>query len=355
METYQQTKKSKVKKFQNGLIIFLLIVSAFFGGWYFGKRGYTFEIRRNPPKIEVLNKAPSNQKIDFALFWKVWNILKEDYLLRPVDGQKMFYGAIKGMVQSLGDPYTSFLPPELNESVNNALRGTYEGIGAELGMEEGQLMIVAPLDGSPAKEVGVRSGDKIVKIEDESTAGITITEAVSKIRGPAGSVISLTLQRNGEDPFVVRIKRGKIVLDSVSWEDKGNGVAYIRISRFGAETNNEWDKVASEVNVNMPELDALIVDVRGNPGGYLMSSVHVAGEFMRDKVVVYQESATGEMMPLETQRIGNFERTPIFVLIDEGSASASEILAGGTKGTFRCSFSWKNVFWKRNYTGRKRF
>lgn len=323
--------KTKVKKFQKSLVVVLLIVSAFFGGWYLGKRGYVFEVRKNPPEIEVINRAPTNQEIDFALFWKVWNILRKEYLLRPVDGQKMFYGAVKGMVQSLGDPYTSFLPPSLNESVTNALNGTYEGIGAELGMEGGQLMVVAPLDGSPAKKVGVRSGDKIIKIEDESTASITITEAVSKIRGPAGSVIALTLQRNGKEPFVVRIKRGEIVLKSVSWDDKKDGIAYIRISRFGGETNKGWDTVASEVNVNMSSLDAIILDVRGNPGGYLMSAVHIAGEFMNDKTVVYQESATGDMVPLETQRLGNFQRLPVFVLIDKGSASASEILAGALR------------------------
>lgn len=324
-------KKPKVKKFQKNLVAFLLIVSAFFGGWYFGKRGYVFEIRKNPPQIEVINRSPADQKVDFALFWKIWNILKNEYLLRPVDGQKMLYGAIKGMVQSLGDPYTSFLPPELNESITNALNGTYEGIGAELGMEDGQLMVVAPLDGSPAKRAGVQAGDRITKIEDESTASITITEAVSKIRGPAGSVIALTIQRDGGEPFVVRIKRGEIVLDSVSWEDKKDGIAYIRLSRFGGDTNKEWDTVASEVNVNMSDLDAIILDLRGNPGGYLMSSVHIAGEFMKDKTVVYQESATGEMVPLETQRLGNFQRLPVFVLIDGGSASASEILAGALR------------------------
>jgi carboxyl-terminal processing protease len=318
---------TKFEKFQRYLIVLLFVVSAFFGGWYLGKRGYIFEVRKNPPEIKIINRHPGDQAVDFSLFWKVWSLVASEYLERPVDGQEMLYGAIEGMVNSLGDPYTSYLPPAVNETVMNAINGTYEGIGAELGMEEGQLMVVAPLDGSPAKEAGVRAGDKIVKIEEESTVGITITEAVSKIRGPVATVSTLTLQRETEEPFVVRIKRGQIVIESVTWEDKGNGVAYIRVSRFGEDTNKEWDKVSAEVNVAMDDLDVVILDVRGNPGGYMQSAVHISGEFFRNEIVVYQESATGTLSPFDTTRIGVFEGVPIYVLIDGGSASASEILA----------------------------
>lgn len=321
----------KFENFQRFLITFLLIVSAFFGGWYLGKRGFIYEIKRNPPEIVIENKSPSDETIDFSLFWRVWTLVASEYLERPVSGKDMLYGAIEGMVNSLGDPYTSFLSPELNKSVNNSLNGTYEGIGAELGMVENQLIIVAPLDGSPAKAAGVRSGDKILKIEDESTSGISITEAVSKIRGAAGSVINLTLQRGSEEPFVARIKRGKIVISSVEWEDKGDGIAYIRLSRFGQDTNSEWDKVTSDVSISMPNMDAIILDLRGNPGGYLLSSVHIAGEFFRDKVVVFQEAATGELSPMNTTRVGNFNDIPLYILVDGGSASASEILAAALR------------------------
>lgn len=324
-------KMTKFEKFQKLVVILSIILASFFGGWYFGKRGFIFELRRNPPKIEVINRYPENQTIDFGLFWEVWDKVSADYLERPVDGQEMLYGAIQGMVNSLGDPYTSFLPPEVNEAVSNALNGTYEGIGAELGMEDGQLMIVAPLDGSPAKAAGVKAKDKIVKIEGESTAGITITEAVSKIRGEAGTFSTLTLRRNGEEPFVVRIKRGEIVIASVNWEDKGNGIAYIRVGRFGGDTNKEWDRVVKEVAVGMGTLDAVIVDVRGNPGGYLQSAIYLSGEFFRNEVVLYQESATGTISPSETTRFGSFESVPVYVLIDGGSASASEILAAALR------------------------
>ncbi|OGC47565.1 hypothetical protein A2886_02125 [candidate division WWE3 bacterium RIFCSPHIGHO2_01_FULL_42_13] len=322
---------TKFEKFQRFLITFLFVVAAFFGGWYFGKRGFIFEVRKNPPEIKILNQFPGDQTIDFDLFWQTWDLVASQYLLRPVDGQKMLYGAIQGMVSSLGDPYTSFLPPAINETITSALNGTYEGIGAELGIQEGQLIVVAPLDGSPAKEAGVRSGDKIVKIEDEGTAGITINEAVAKIRGQAGTIITLTLQRGNEEPFDVTIKRGNIVVASVTWADKGDGVAYIRLSRFGADTNKEWSKVASEVSVGMQNLDAVVLDLRGNPGGFLQSAIFVAGEFFKNEVVVYQESATGEILAFDTTRIGVFEGVPTYVLIDEGSASASEILAAALR------------------------
>jgi carboxyl-terminal processing protease len=348
-------QKTPLQKFHNIFITFLLVLSAFFGGWYLGKRGYIYEVRKNPPKLEVTNRYPNDTKIDFALFWQVWDLLEAEYLERPVDGQAMLYGAIQGMVNSLGDPYTSFLPPEVNETVHNALNGTYEGIGAELGLEDGRLMIVSPLDGSPALAAGVKAGDRIVKIEDAPTVGITITEAVSKIRGEAGTISSLTLQRGTEEPFVVRIKRGNIVIEGVKWEDKGNGIAYIRVSRFGEDTNKEWSKVVAKVNVEMDNLDAIILDVRGNPGGYLQSAVFLAGEFFRNDTVTIQESATGSKSPYDTTRVGVLEGLPVYVLIDGGSASASEILAGALKDNIGAILVGTKSFGKGTIQDAKQF
>ncbi|MBU0650263.1 PDZ domain-containing protein, partial [Patescibacteria group bacterium] len=182
---------SAFKKFQFMLFVVLLSGSTFFGGLYFGKRGYEVNIKKNPPKVEIINKDKDISQVDFSLFWEAWDAVSADYLNRPVDPQQMLYGAIGGMVESLGDPYTSFLPPPVNEVVTNSLNGSYEGVGMELGMREGQLMVVAPLDGSPAKAAGIKAGDIILEIEGESTAGITVTEAVSMIRGPAGTISTL--------------------------------------------------------------------------------------------------------------------------------------------------------------------
>jgi carboxyl-terminal processing protease len=189
------------------------------------------------------------------------------------------------------------------------------------------------LDGSPATAAGVMSGDKIIEIEGEGTLGISLSEAVSKIRGDAGTTITLTLQRKDREPFEVAIERGVINISSVSWEDKGGGTAYIRVSRFGSDTNSDWNSIVSQLNVEMEELDALVLDLRGNPGGYMDSAVYIASEFLdKGNVVMYQESSLGELQAYKDTRNGRFEDIPaIFILIDEGSASASEILAAALR------------------------
>lgn len=159
---------SNLTKFQILFSSILFCVISFAGGFYLGMRGYAVEIKRNPPEIKVLNVGPSKTTVDFALFWEVWEKVHKTYLERPVDSEKMMYGAIKGMVESLGDPYTSFLPPQVNKSVNNSLDGKYEGIGAELGFKDSQLIIVSPLDGSPAKAAGILAGDAILEIDGGS-------------------------------------------------------------------------------------------------------------------------------------------------------------------------------------------
>ncbi len=325
---------SSFEKFQRVLITLLIAVGFFYGGYYFGKSGYIFELRKNPPKIEVINQYPGDKKVDFALFWQVWDLIGKDYLNRPVDGQEMMYGAIQGMVSSLGDPYTSFLPPDVNQNISDQLNGKYQGIGAELDIKDGQLIIVSPIDGSPSKAAGVLAGDKILRIEGVSTIGMSTTDAVAKIRGDSGTKITLTLQTGDQDPRDITITRGVITVSSVTWQDKGQGTAYIRISRFGGDTNNEWDKAVNEMSVKMKELDSVIVDVRGNPGGYLQSAVHIASEFYSNKTVLYEEDADGTQIPYKSATAGSFVKVPrIIVLIDGGSASASEILAAALHET----------------------
>jgi len=344
-------------KFQRLLIFVLIAISFFYGGYYYGKRGYEVEVKRNPPEIKVINKNPGDQEVDFALFWRVWDLVQKEYLERPVDGQKMLYGAIKGMVASLDDPYTAFLPPDVNEAVNESLNNQYQGIGAELGLKDGQLIVVAPLDGSPAKAAGVRAGDRILAIEGESTAGISVAEAVVKIRGDAGTTSTLMIGRDNEEPKEIKIKRDVIKIDSVTWEDKGDGTAYIRVSRFGQDTNEEWDRVVDEITQQMDQLDAIVLDLRGNPGGYLLSAVHLAGEFFSNKTVLIQESATGEEVDYPTPRTkGAFQDIPgIFVLVDEGSASASEILAAALKDNVNAVLIGKKTFGKGTIQDAKDF
>lgn len=339
---------SKVAKFQVILTMFLVGVGMFCTGYYFGKSGYIFELRRNPPKVSIYNQYPANTTVDFGKFWEVWEYVTANYLERPTDPQKMLQGAIEGMVASLGDPYSSYLTKELNESLNSSLNGQYQGIGAELGLKDNQLIVVAPLDGSPALAAGVRAGDKILEIDGQSTFGITVTTAVTKIRGTAETVVKLKLQRETAAPFDVDIKRGIISVPSVSWEDKKDGTIYIRVSRFGEETNSEWAAVVADIDAKAPEIDAIILDLRGNPGGYLQSAVYIASEFSKGNVpIVYEETATGEQVALEDERKGSFETVPhIIVLLDEGSASASEILAAALDQYTDCTLIGEKSFGK---------
>lgn len=321
------------QKAQRYLIIFLLIaaVSGYFG-YDLGSRGYTLKIKKFPPQIEVLNRSVPSQNIDFALFWQVLDMLNQKSIYRPLDAKKVLYGAIKGLTDSLGDPYTTFLSPSQNESVSSSLEGKYEGIGAELGMKNTQLVVVAPLDESPAKTANIRAGDTIIKIDGLDTSGISLTEAVSKIRGKSGTTVVLNIFREGVDkPFDVTITRAKITVQSVKWEDKGNGIAYIRISRFGETTSEEWDKAVSETFTLQNGLKGLIIDVRSNPGGYLQSAIHIASEFVKSGTVVQEEFADGTRQPFMVDHRGRFTQVPVAVLINKGSASASEILAGALR------------------------
>jgi carboxyl-terminal processing protease len=304
--------------FQKYLVITLAGISLFFVGFYFGKQGLDAKFIKKDYKVEITRKDPPAKEVDFALFWEVWETLNSTYLERPLDAQKMVYGAIKGMVESLEDPYTSFLPPAQNEQAEASLNGTYEGIGAELGSKENQIIVISPFDGSPAKEAGIRPGDAILRVDDKGTSGMTVTDVVKLIRGDAGTVVKLTIGRAGEK-------------DSITWEDKKNGIAYIRISRFGDDTNKLWDESVAKINTEMPDINAVIVDVRGNPGGYLDSAIHIAGEFFTDKPVIYEEYASGKQVERSTERIGSLNGVPVVVLIDEGSASASEILAAALR------------------------
>ena len=346
----------KFHRFQRILITILIAIGFFYGGYYFGKRGFIFEVRKNPPKIEITNQYPADGSVDFSLFWEVWELLNSTYLERPIDAKAMMYGAMSVMVGALGDPYTSFLPPQVNESFMDSMGGKYEGIGAELSQKDGSLIIVSPFDGSPAKQAGARPGDKILQINDTSAAGMSTSEAVSLIRGESGTVVKLVLQTGNDEPREVTITRGVITVASVTWEDKGDGTAYIRISRFGTDTNKEWDKVVSELNVKMEELDAVVVDVRGNPGGYLESAVHISEDFFRNKVVLYEETATGDQIPFSTTKVGVFNDIPaVFVLIDQGSASASEILAAALRDNIEAKLIGTKSFGKGTIQDAKDF
>ncbi len=316
--------------------------------------------RQERSSYSIFNASPANKKIkdvDFALFWDTWDKIEKKFVdKKKLDPQKMYYGAIKGMVASLDDPYTFFLTPEENKQSKDDLGGKFEGIGAQLGLKNNRIVIIAPLKNSPAEKAGVRSGDVVVKVDDQSTKGWTLTQAVSKIRGQKGTKVKILFDRNGKE-IEFTITRDQIIVSSVelSYETKkdctqGCGrVAYLKLNQFGENTNGEWDKAVAEIvgRWTRKEIKGLVLDLRDNPGGYLDSAVYLASEFIpQGKLVVKQESTSGESKSYQAFRLGKLQDIPVAVLINKGSASASEILSGALRDYKRATLIGEKSFGK---------
>jgi carboxyl-terminal processing protease len=232
------------------------------------------------------------------------------------------------------------LKPSSNKVANEDLNGSFEGVGIEIGFRAARLAVVAPLDDSPAFKAGVKAGDYIVRIQDEKknidlgTEGITLPDAVAAIRGPAGSVVTLTLVREGAtEPIIVELTRAKLSVPSITLKfvGEGDGIAHIKVGKFGGETVDEWNEAVSQI-LKKPEVKGIIIDLRNNPGGYLQASVNLASDFVpTGTVVVIQENGDGSKEEFKSQKLGRLQKYNVIVLINGGSASASEILSGALR------------------------
>lgn len=287
------------------------------------------------PSYNIINAPVSKQEVnqknlDFSLFWDVWNKLEQKYIdKKKLDPQKMFYGAIKGMVASVDDPYTFFLTPKENKQSKEDLSGKFEGIGAQLGLKDRRIVIIAPLKDSPAKKAGVKAGDIILKVDGQSTKDWSLPYAVSKIRGPKGSKVKLTVSRQDKE-LDIEIIRDEIKVPSIdlSFEKQ---IAILKLNHFIDDTNSEWDRAVSKIvkKWQNKEIAGLILDLRDNPGGYLQSAVYLTSEFLPyGKLIVKQEYSNGSAQEYRVNRNGRLKEIPLVVLINQGSASASEIVAG---------------------------
>ncbi len=325
------------------LIVFLL-------GWNLGHWDVSIKLQNFKPSVSALSKEPpKNINIDFKLFWDTWNLLSREYIDKSaLDPQKMFYGAISGMVSSLGDPYTVFLPPQQQKSTKEDLGGAFEGVGIELGFKDKHLSVIAPLSGTPADKAGIKPGDLIVKIDNQDSTGMSLPDAVKLIRGPKGTSIKLSILRenDGVEPKEYVIKRDTIIVKSVevSYKQTGKKVAIIKLSRFGERTNDEWKAAVSDI---IPQnAEGVILDVRNNPGGFLESAVFIASEFLEGGNVVLQENNAGVKTPFQVNRPGKLTKIPLLVLINKGSASASEIVAGSLQDRKRAKLVGEKSFGK---------
>lgn len=264
----------------------------------------------------------------FQPFWESWNLIHDQYVDQPVDDTEMMRGAISGMLGSLGDPHTSYMNPEEYEQTNAPLNGEYEGIGAWVDISGEYLVITSPMPDSPAEKAGLRPNDQVIAVDGDDVTGEDGDLVLLRVLGPAGSDVTLTIQREGEDEaFDVTITRAKIKVPSVSGEILEDNVAYVQISTFGLKTTKELRDALDDVMAEDPI--GLIVDLRYNGGGYLNTSVDVISQFIEgDQVVLYEEMGDGSRTTYRSKNGGLAKDIPLVVLINEGSASASEIFAG---------------------------
>ena len=293
---------------------------------------------------QILSRTPiGKSQLDTSLLFKVESILRQKYN-GDIDYQKQSEGAAAGAVAALGDPYTVFLDKESNKELSNDLKGELSGIGVEVGQKNNRLTIIAPFDGTPADAAGLRSGDIIIGINDEDTANLAVDQAVSKIRGEAGTKVKLTILRGNEPPKDFEITRELINIPSVTSEMKDNNIGYIKIRRFGEDTS-EQVKIAGN-NLKAQGAKVIVLDVRDNPGGYLQSSVEVASEFYSDGVVVEERSRNSKPKIDSALPGGTLTKLPVIVLINGGSASASEILAGALNDNDRATLVGEKTYGK---------
>jgi len=358
----------KLDKFR--LLIALLIAGLI--GYAIGVTKITLDWRNFQPHLEVINKEPppSLMHADFGPFWTVMAKIEDNYYdKKAIDSQKIINGAIQGMVASLDDPYTLYLPPQQNNNFKQGLAGKFEGIGAELGMKGKDIVVVAPIDGGPAQKAGLKAGDIIISVDGQSVAGWTLAQTVDKIRGQKGTDVTLqVLHKDTTTPTSIKITRDTITVKSLtSWTKKvkdidgintkssaltnavNDKVIYIRLSQFGDGTNNEWTDLAVKVNQQLKtdkSIKGIVFDLRNNPGGYLTDAVYIASEFIKDGVAVMQEDKNGDRTGYNVSGKGMLTDVPVIVLINKGSASASEIVSGALRDHKRALLVGETSFGK---------
>lgn len=312
------------------LLFFVGAILASFGaGFYFG------QLQVPPPPIEGVANQELGQpeEVDFSLFWDAWRILEEKFVdPEKINYQEMIYGAISGMVKSLKDPYTVFMPPVETKIFKEDVSGEFQGVGMVIESRKGELTVIAPLEGTPAQRAGLRAGDVIVQVDNTYTRDITADEAVKLIRGPQGTTVTLTIFREGwlqSKEFA--IVRAVIEIPSLEWEIKDEDIAYIKLYHFSQTGRSAFNQAAIEI-LNSPS-KKIILDLRNNPGGYLEVAQDIAGWFLEKGQVVTIEDFGGKQENKEYLAKGSAKLLtyPLVILINQGSASGSEILAGALR------------------------
>lgn len=364
-------KRIKISTIRNVLIGFLLFVL----GIVIGDRYRSAVAKVAPFLISEQNlgapsrrltgnlTAPAERNVDFDVFWEVWALLERDYL-NPEDlkAEEMVNGAVRGMTAALGDPYTIYLPPDDNKRSGQDLNGSFYGVGIELGYIDQTLAVVAPLDGTPAAEAGLEAGDLILHVKDENkgidedTNNWSLVKAVENIRGKKGTPITFTIFREGGDEtFEVTVYRDEIVVETVelSFEElEEKRIAVLRVSRFGGRTEQEWNEAVNQILNSTPKVVGIVLDLRNNPGGYFDGAIDLASDFIENDVVVTQKGKYTEQT-YRAQGKARLRNYPLVVLVNRGSASASEIVAGALRDDLNVPLIGEQTFGKGTVQDRR--
>jgi len=315
------------KKLFIPLLLAILIVG-FTGGLFFERSN---GVESNLVKTLINRDLGQPDYVDFSLFWDTWNSLHAKYVdEKKLDTKKLLYGAIQGMVNSIGDPYTVFFEPPESKKFQEEISGSFGGVGIEIGKREGVLTVIAPIKDTPAYKAGLKAGDKILRVDNASTADLSIEEVVNLIRGKRGTSVVLTISSNGADTRDVEIIRDTIKIPTVEWtmlESEGKKVAYLQIFTFNQNVDSGFQKAAQEILKS--DAKRLVLDLRNNPGGLLDSAINIAGWFLdKDQIVTVEAFRDGSRNEFKSRGSGSLKTYPTIILINGGSASASEIVAG---------------------------
>ena len=294
--------------------------------------GFGYLVGQSPlAPVQVFAASAADSKA-LDPFWETWQLIHAQYYDQPVDDTLLAEGAIEGMLTALEDRYTRYLPPEDEAAARQDVSGELEGIGAEVADVEGNITIITPLDGSPAEAAGLLPGDILREANGIELTGLGVIEAAQYVRGPAGSVVTLLVERDGKQ-IELDITRAAFTVRSVRGELLEGNVAYVRLSQFGEQTDTELAEILGELLAEAPV--GLVLDVRRNPGGLLQTAVNVADQFLPEGTILVQEFGNGRQRTFESDDDGLAQDIPLIVLIDQGSASASEVLAGAIQATDR--------------------
>ena len=339
MESYSNLPSGynlKNKKIILGVSLLILAIIIFFIGLVVGLNKQ-LDLEKSPSGIQdtgrVLNTDALPEylakDVNFKLFWKVWDIIRSKYIDRDqITDAQLFYGSMKGVVAALGDPYSVFLDPVISEEFTEELSGKFQGIGAEIGMKQERLTIISPLPESPAEKAGLKPGDKVMAIDGNETTGISLDEAVKQIRGEKGTEVILTVARENADSFLdITITRDTIDIKSVVLEMKDN-IGYIKLTHFNQDTAQEFGEIVNELLTKSPK--GVILDLRNNAGGYLDVAIEIAGYWVKNGDVVVKESFGDVEIDRNYNSTGQEQLASYktVVIVNGGSASASEIVAG---------------------------